>query len=125
MALTKSDFREPVNIGSDEMVSMNEMAEIVMSFEDKKLPIHHIPGPEGDAYSLNAFGSRKRILEEATEFLATVNHIGQPLLQHGYINASSDLPWATTLPKKNPEQRPNTHKIRATHRSLKFQQNEL
>lgn len=45
--LTKSDFREPVNIGSDEMVSMNEMAEIVSNFEDKKLPIHHIPGPEG------------------------------------------------------------------------------
>lgn len=45
--LTKSDFREPVNIGSDEMVSMNEMAAMVSSFEDKKLPIHHIPGPEG------------------------------------------------------------------------------
>ncbi|KAM2039041.1 hypothetical protein ACFX1T_012527 [Malus domestica] len=45
--LTKSDFREPVNIGSDEMVSMNKMAEIILSFEDKKLPIHHIPGPEG------------------------------------------------------------------------------
>ncbi|KAE8688485.1 GDP-mannose 3,5-epimerase 1 [Hibiscus syriacus] len=45
--LTKSDFREPVNIGSDEMVSMNEMAEIVLSFEDKNLRIHHIPGPEG------------------------------------------------------------------------------
>ena len=26
---------------------MNEMAEIVLSFDDKKLPIHHIPGPEG------------------------------------------------------------------------------
>ncbi|KAJ6795917.1 GDP-mannose 3,5-epimerase 1-like [Iris pallida] len=45
--LTKSDFREPVNIGSDEMVCMNEMAEIVLSFEDRKLSIHHIPGPEG------------------------------------------------------------------------------
>ncbi|KAK9992745.1 hypothetical protein SO802_027730 [Lithocarpus litseifolius] len=45
--LTKSNFREPVNIGSDEMVSINEMAEIVLSFENKKLPIHHIPGPEG------------------------------------------------------------------------------
>ncbi|KAG6750641.1 hypothetical protein POTOM_045149 [Populus tomentosa] len=47
LRLTKSDFREPVNIGSDEMVSMNEMAEIVLSFENKNLPIHHIPGPEG------------------------------------------------------------------------------
>nr|DAD19954.1 TPA_asm: hypothetical protein HUJ06_021417 [Nelumbo nucifera] len=47
LGLTKSDFREPVNIGSDEMVSMNEMAEIVLSFENKIIPIHHIPGPEG------------------------------------------------------------------------------
>ena len=29
------------------MVSMNEMAEMVLSFEEKKLRIHHIPGPEG------------------------------------------------------------------------------
>ncbi|KAL2325386.1 hypothetical protein Fmac_024444 [Flemingia macrophylla] len=47
LQLTKSDFREPVNIGSDEMVSMNEMAEIVLSFENKNIPIHYIPGPEG------------------------------------------------------------------------------
>ncbi|KAG0568485.1 hypothetical protein M758_6G020100 [Ceratodon purpureus] len=47
LRLTKSDFQEPVNIGSDEMVSMNEMAEIVLSFDNKKLPIKHIPGPEG------------------------------------------------------------------------------
>ncbi|KAK2413771.1 GDP-mannose 3,5-epimerase [Trifolium repens] len=47
LRLTKSDFREPVNIGSDEMVSMNEMAEIVLSFENKSIPIQHIPGPEG------------------------------------------------------------------------------
>ncbi|KAI4369440.1 hypothetical protein MLD38_017877 [Melastoma candidum] len=47
LKLTNSDFREPVNIGSDEMVSMNEMAEIVLSFENRKLPSHHIPGPVG------------------------------------------------------------------------------
>ncbi|KAL3506012.1 hypothetical protein ACH5RR_031394 [Cinchona calisaya] len=46
LRLTKPDFREPVNIGSDEMVSMNAMADMVLSFEDKKLPIYHIPGPE-------------------------------------------------------------------------------
>lgn len=45
--LTKSDFQEPVNIGSDEMVSMNEMADMVLSFDGRKLPIRHIPGPEG------------------------------------------------------------------------------
>ena len=36
-----------MNIGSDEMVSMNEMAEMVSNFESKKLPINHIPGQEG------------------------------------------------------------------------------
>ncbi|CAM6107337.1 unnamed protein product [Calypogeia fissa] len=47
LRLTKSDYSEPLNLGSDEMVSMNEMAEIVLSFDGKKLPIKHIPGPEG------------------------------------------------------------------------------
>eukprot|EP00270_Netrium_digitus_P017616 TRINITY_DN650_c0_g1_i2.p1 TRINITY_DN650_c0_g1~~TRINITY_DN650_c0_g1_i2.p1 ORF type:complete len:376 (+),score=48.58 TRINITY_DN650_c0_g1_i2:77-1204(+) len=47
LRLTKSDFREPLNIGSDECISMNDMAEMVMGIADKKLPIHHIPGPEG------------------------------------------------------------------------------
>ena len=36
-----------LNIGSDEMVSMNEMAEMIMKIGDKKLEIVHIPGPEG------------------------------------------------------------------------------
>lgn len=44
--LIKSDFREPLNIGSDEMVSINEMAEMILSFENEKIPIHPIPGPE-------------------------------------------------------------------------------
>jgi len=47
LRLTKSDFAEPINLGSDEMVSMNEMADLVLSFENKKLPVKHIPGPEG------------------------------------------------------------------------------
>lgn len=47
LRITKSDCREPLNLGSTEMVSMNQMAEMVLAFEDKKLPIKHIPGPEG------------------------------------------------------------------------------
>lgn len=35
LRVTKSDFREPLNLGSSEMVSMNEMMQIAMSFEDK------------------------------------------------------------------------------------------
>ena len=42
-----SDCEEPLNLGTDEMVDMNEFADIAMSFEGKKLPIKHIPGPMG------------------------------------------------------------------------------
>jgi GDP-D-mannose 3',5'-epimerase len=33
-----------INLGTDEMVDMNEFAKIAMSFEGKELPIKHIPG---------------------------------------------------------------------------------
>jgi len=42
-----SDVKEPLNIGSEEMVSMNEMAQMALALSDKDIPIKHIPGPEG------------------------------------------------------------------------------
>ncbi|EKX52457.1 hypothetical protein GUITHDRAFT_157063 [Guillardia theta CCMP2712] len=48
-----SDYKEPLNVGSDEMVSMNDMADMAMDIaaslgvRQGKLPINHIPGPEG------------------------------------------------------------------------------
>jgi len=47
LRLMRSDVEEVLNVGSDEMVSMNEMAEMILAFEDKKLSLKHIPGPEG------------------------------------------------------------------------------
>lgn len=45
--LMESDFMGPVNIGSEEMVSINRLAEMVMEIAGKKLSIHHIEGPLG------------------------------------------------------------------------------
>lgn len=45
--LMDSDFSGPVNIGSEEMVSINQLAEIAMKIGDKKLKIKHIKGPLG------------------------------------------------------------------------------
>jgi GDP-D-mannose 3',5'-epimerase len=45
--LMDSDFTGPVNIGSDEMVSINHLAEIVMGIAGKKVSIKHIDGPLG------------------------------------------------------------------------------
>jgi len=47
LRITKSDVREPLNLGSTQMVSMNEMMQIVKNIGGKDLPIKHIPGPEG------------------------------------------------------------------------------
>ena len=42
-----SDCHEPLNLGTDEMINMNDFAKLAMSFEGKDLPIKHIPGPQG------------------------------------------------------------------------------
>lgn len=47
LRLMASDFEKPINLGSDEMVSMNQMADMVLELAGKKLPKRHVPGPEG------------------------------------------------------------------------------
>lgn len=42
-----SDFMGPVNIGSEEMVTINQLAEMAMEIAGKKLRIRHIDGPLG------------------------------------------------------------------------------
>jgi GDP-D-mannose 3',5'-epimerase len=43
----ESDFSGPVNIGSEEMISINGLAELVMAIAGKDLSIQHISGPLG------------------------------------------------------------------------------
>lgn len=47
LRLMRSDWTGPVNIGSDEMVTINELAERVMEIAGKHLSIKHIEGPLG------------------------------------------------------------------------------
>ena len=45
--LMNSPFSGPVNIGSEEMVTINHLADIIMEIAGKKLSIKNIPGPLG------------------------------------------------------------------------------
>ena len=45
--LMQSDFAGPVNIGSDEMVTINQLAEKVIQLSGKNLSLKHIEGPLG------------------------------------------------------------------------------
>ena len=45
--LVQSDFTGPVNIGSEEMVSINELVDIAAKVADKDVEKNHIDGPLG------------------------------------------------------------------------------
>ena len=45
--LMESNFQGPVNIGSEEMVTINDLARMAMQIAGKQLRIRHIPGPLG------------------------------------------------------------------------------
>jgi GDP-D-mannose 3',5'-epimerase len=45
--LMRSDWTGPVNVGSDEMLTINRLAEIIMDIAGKKVSFKHIEGPLG------------------------------------------------------------------------------
>lgn len=45
--LMESDFSEPVNIGSEEMISINDFAKMIIDISGKDISVKNIPGPEG------------------------------------------------------------------------------
>jgi GDP-D-mannose 3',5'-epimerase len=47
LRLTRSEFVGPVNIGSDEMISINGLVQLVADIAGKKIRVRHIPGPLG------------------------------------------------------------------------------
>jgi GDP-D-mannose 3',5'-epimerase len=42
-----SDFREPLNLGQDRLISINELADLIMDIAGVKLVKKHVEGPEG------------------------------------------------------------------------------
>jgi GDP-D-mannose 3',5'-epimerase len=45
--LMKSEFKEPVNIGSEEMVTINQLGEYITEISGKNITFKHIKGPLG------------------------------------------------------------------------------
>ena len=58
--LTRSDWMGPVNIGSDEMVTINQLAEMIIGISGKKIAIKHISGPLG----VRGRNSDNRLIEQ-------------------------------------------------------------
>jgi nucleoside-diphosphate-sugar epimerase len=45
--LMNSNYKEPINIGSEEIISMNDLAKLVSKLANKNISIKNIPGPQG------------------------------------------------------------------------------
>ena len=60
LRLTRSNFTGPVNIGSDEMVTINQLVDIVSDISGKRIGKHHIEGPTG----VRGRNSDNRLIQE-------------------------------------------------------------
>lgn len=58
--LMESDFTGPVNIGSEEMISINDFTKMIIDISGKNLSINNVPGPEG----VRGRNSDNRLIEE-------------------------------------------------------------
>ncbi len=45
--IMQSDFDQPINLGTDQMVTINELAEMIIGISGKTLSIDHVDGPQG------------------------------------------------------------------------------
>ena len=60
LRLTRSDFAGPVNIGSEEMVSINQFAEMIIKLSGKNVKYKNVDGPVG----VNGRNSDNRLLQK-------------------------------------------------------------
>jgi nucleoside-diphosphate-sugar epimerase len=58
--LVDSDFTGPVNLGSEEKVSIDQLALLVIMISGKRLTLRHVPGPQG----VRGRSSDNRLLRE-------------------------------------------------------------
>ena len=69
--LMHSEFSGPVNVGSEEMVTINQLAEIVIGISGKTISLKHISGPTG----VRGRNSDNRLIKEKLGWAPT-----QPLI---------------------------------------------
>ncbi len=86
--LMRSDWSGPVNIGSDEMVTINALAKMIIGISGKKLSIRHVEGPLG----VRGRNSDNRLIEQKLEWRPS-----KPLLE----GITSTYSWVSAQVQAN------------------------
>ena len=67
--LTRSEFTGPYNIGSEEMISINDYAMLIAEIASKEITLNHIPGPQG----VRGRSSDNRLIEKDLSWFPKYN----------------------------------------------------
>jgi GDP-D-mannose 3', 5'-epimerase len=83
--LMRSDVDFPVNIGSDEMISVNNLVKLIASISGKKINIANIAGPEG----MRGRNSNNRLIAEVLGWAPSQNLRPGMEVTYAWINSQN------------------------------------
>lgn len=81
LRLMRSEFSGPVNIGSDEMVTINKLVDMVATIAGKRIIKEHIKGPEG----VRGRNSDNRLIQEKLGWAPTQSLLSGLEKTYGWI----------------------------------------
>lgn len=107
LLLMNSDYNKPLNIGSDYLISVNDLAVLALRLVNKKdIELRHIPGPVG----VNGRNSDNTLIKEVLHWapsisledglLITINWIKEQISK--YEDTPHDFTVSKTVPACNP-----------------------
>jgi len=79
--LMRSDFRSPLNIGQDVLISINDMARLIMEIADVDLDIVHVDGPQG----VRGRNSDNTLLKKTLNWVPQVSLRGGLTLTYNWV----------------------------------------
>ncbi len=85
--LMNSDFDQPINIGSEELISINDFALMVISIADKDLQIKHIDGPLG----VRGRNSDNRLIKSVLSWSPSMSLVDGVTKTYNWINSQVHL----------------------------------
>ena len=95
--LMGSDYSDPVNIGSEEMVTINELAKKVMRIAGKELDIKHIAGPEG----VRGRNSENSLIQEVLDWYPSLPLDEGLTKTYDWINKECIMKKGSTIGERN------------------------
>ena len=81
--LLRSNFQGPLNIGSEEMVTINNLVDLVASIAEKEIKVKHIDGPLG----VRGRNSDNKLIDEKLNWSPTMKLADGLKLTYNWINS--------------------------------------